>query len=480
MTDLCFASARELVARMRAGTVSARDVMTAHLDRIHQLNPAINAIVALLPDDRCLALADDADRKRIRGEDCGPLHGLPVAFKDTEPAVGFPCTQGSPLYRDEMPTVDSIVVERIRHAGAIPIGKTNVPEFAMGSHTYNRVYGTTRNPFDARMSAGGSTGGGAAAVTAGLLPIADGSDLGGSLRNPASFNNVVGLRPSVGLVPLGPGALPYGFGVKGPIARSVDDVALLLGVLAGADPRDPATYPSAPSSLAHVEAADLRGVRVAWSLDLGGAVPLDPRVRATLEPVRLVLETLGCIVDDAWPDLADAEDAFLTIRRWKSWHALGPLLARHPDEMKPEAIEEIEAGAHVSGTDVARAMEQHVAVMQRVARFQERHALLACTVSQVPPFDANLTWPRTIDGVAMDSYVSWMKSAYLISATWCPAISVPAGFTADGLPVGLQLVGRYREDAALLAMARAVEAALPAGRTRPPLATSGREGIAST
>lgn len=466
MPELCLASARALVDLIRTREVSAREVMAAHLERIQRVNPVLNAIVARLPDDRCLALADRADADLAAGAAVGPLHGLPVAFKDTEAAVGFPCTQGSPIFRDDWPMADSIVVERLRRAGAIAIGKTNVPEFAMGSHTYNRVYGATRNPYDHRKSAGGSTGGGAAAVTAGMLPFADGSDLGGSLRNPASFNNVVGLRPSVGLVPLGPAALPYGFGVKGPIARSVDDVGLVLSVMAGADPREPAAMPSQPATFATLAHPTPGGVRVAWSLDLGG-LPLDPRVRAALAPVRARLEDLGCLVEDACPDLTDAEDVFLTIRRWRSWHVLGPLLAKHRHEIKPEAIEEIEAGARLSGAEVARAMAQHVELMQRVAAFQTRYSFLACAVSQVPPFDVGIEWPREIDGVAMDSYVSWMKSAFLISATWCPAISVPAGFTTDGLPVGLQIVGRYREDAALLSFARAVEHVLDAGAIRP-------------
>jgi len=445
--------------------------MAAHLDRINRINPAINAIVAKLADGDCLELADRADAQLASGVEVGPLHGLPVAFKDTEPAVGFVCTQGSPIFRDALPTTDSILVERLRRAGAIPIGKTNVPEFAMGSHTYNRVYGTTRNPYDLSKSAGGSTGGGAAAVTAGLLPFADGSDLGGSLRNPASFNNIVGLRPSVGLVPLGPGALPYGFGVKGPVARTVEDVALLLSVMAGADPRDPAIYPSDAAKFADVVERDFTGVLVAWCPDLGG-LPLDPRTRAVIESTRARFEQLGCVVEDACPDLSEADDVFLTMRRWRSWHTLGPLLLTHPGEMKPEAVEEIEAGAGLSGADVAGAMARHVELMTRVWRFQRRFEFLICAVSQVPPFDAELTWPREIDGVRMDSYVSWMKSAYLISATWCPEISMPAGFTTDGLPVGVQIVGRYREDTALLAFARAFEQAVPSGKIRPLLAGS--------
>jgi amidase len=471
MSDLCMQPARALIRLLRLREVSAREVMAAHLDRINRINPAINAIVARLPDDDCLDLADRADARLASGAEVGPLHGLPIAFKDTEPAVGFLCSQGSPIFRDTRPVADSILVERLRGAGAIPIGKTNVPEFAMGSHTYNPVYGTTRNPYDLSKSAGGSTGGGAAAVTAGLLPFADGSDLGGSLRNPASFNNIVGLRPSVGLVPLGPGALPYGFGVKGAVARTVEDVGVVLSVIAGADPRDPAIYPSDPAALAAVSERDFTGVRVAWCPDLGG-LPLDPRTRRVIDSTRVHFEQMGCILDDVCPDLTDAEAVFLTIRRWRSWHALGPLLESHGHQIKPEAVEEIEAGARLSGSDVANAMARHVELMSRVSRFQQRYEFLICTVSQLPPFDAEITWPREVDGVRMDSYVSWMKSAYLISATWCPAISMPAGFTSDGLPVGVQIVGRYREDAALLAFARAFERVAPIGRIRPSLADS--------
>jgi amidase len=469
MTGLCDADARDLARLIRAREVSAREVMQAHLARIDRINPSINAIVELLPHDRCLQLADDVDRSLASGQVVGPLGGLPVAFKDTEPAVGFTHSQGSPIFRHVRPTADSTVVRRIREAGAIPIGKTNVPEFAMGSHTYNRVYGATRNPYDPSKSAGGSTGGGAAAVTTGMLPLADGSDLGGSLRNPASFNNIVGYRPSVGLVPLGPGALPYGFGVKGPVGRTVEDVALLLGVMAGAEDGDPSVFLSEPGAPVLMEPCDPRGIRVAWTVDLGG-LPVAADVRAALEPVRRVLEDLGCTVEDASPDLTGADEAFLTIRRWRSWHTLGPLLERYRGELKPEAVEEIELGARVTGAEVARAMSEHAALMERMAQFQRRYDFIACTVSQVSPFDIHVTWPREIDGVAMDRYVSWMKSAYLISATWCPAIAMPAAFTAAGLPVGLQIVGRFRRDAALLSFAREFERAHPVGRMRPPLA----------
>ncbi|HEY7186890.1 MAG TPA: amidase [Vicinamibacterales bacterium] len=468
--NLCFLDARDLAHQVRSRQISAREVMQAHLDQIHRLNPRLNAIVSLLPDDTCLALADAADRALASGAAVGPLHGLPIAFKDLQPAVGFPWTRGSPIFKDEHPVADSVLVERVRAAGAIPIGKTNVPEFGMGSHTYNRVFGTTLNPHDLTKSAGGSSGGAGAALATGMLPIADGSDLGGSLRNPANFNNVVALRPTVGLVPIAPDPMPLlGFGVNGPMARSVSDVAWLLGVMAGADDRDPSCFPSDPSVFHQPLARDLAGVRVAWCPDLGG-LPLDPRVRAVLERQRKTFESLGCVVDDACPEFGDVDSIFLTIRAWRTAAVLGPLLHSHRDQLKPEAVREIEAGRALTAADVSRAMVQHGELLERIRRFQERYPFFACAVNQVPPFDATLDWPKEIDGVKMDHYIAWMKSAYWISATFRPAISVPAGFTPEGLPVGIQIVGRSRDDLGVLQVAHAFEQATGVGRTRPRIA----------
>jgi amidase len=465
--DLCFMSAREMAGMIRTRQVSAREVMQAHLDRINRLNPTINAIVARLPDERCLALADDADRRAFRGEKIGPLHGLPIAFKDLEAAVGFPFTRGSPIYKDATADEDTILVERLRHAGAIPIGKTNVPEFGMGSHTYNKVYGTTVNPYDITRSAGGSSGGAAAALAAGMLPIADGGDLGGSLRNPANFNNIVALRPTVGLVPTMPNELPLlGFTVKGPLARSVTDVAFLLSVMAGADARDPGCHPSDPSMFLGDLHRSFRDARVAWCLDLGG-LPVDARVRSVLEDQRRTFEDLGCRVEEACPDLAAADGIFLTIRRWRSASVYRPLLERHRDQMKPEAIEEIEAGLKLDGADVGRAMMEHGRLLDQMRRFQEKYEFLIAVVNQVPPFDAVIDWPRAIGSVRMEHYAAWMKSAYWISATFRPSASVPAGFTSDGLPVGIQIVGRHREDFSVLQLAHAFEQATGFGRRRP-------------
>jgi amidase len=467
---LCFMSGRELANLIRLRKLSARQVMITFLEQIHRLNPKINAIVAKLDDDKCLALAEDADERSAKAERLGSLHGLPFAFKELEAAVGFPWTRGSPIYKDYMPTEDTIVVERLRNAGVLAIGKTNAPEFGMGSHTYNNVYGTTFNPYDLTKSAGGSSGGAGAALAAGLLPLADGSDLGGSLRNPGNFNNVVGFRPSVGLVPTGPTLLPFvGFAVKGPMARTVADAAFLLSVMAGSDPRDPACYPCDPSAFAGQLDRSFNDVRIAWCPDLG-KLPVDRGVRAVLEARRAIFVDLGCIVEDVHPDLSEADEIFLTIRSWRSWMMLGPLLEKHRHQMKAEALGEIEAGRTLSGADIGRAMLRHGELLARMRRFQEKYTFIVCAVNQVPPFDAKIDWPKEIETVKMEHYIAWMKSAYWISATFCPAISVPAGFTAVGLPVGIQIVGRYRDDLGVLQMAHAFEQATGFGRKRPALA----------
>jgi amidase len=428
--------------------------MAAHLERIDQLNPTLNAIVAKLDDEECLALADEADRALARGEDVGPLHGLPWAFKDLEDAVGFPNTAGSPIFRHRMPEADSPLVAMLRAAGVIPIGKTNVPEFGMGSHTYNNVYGTTLNPWDTTKSAGGSSGGAGAALATGMLPLADGSDLGGSLRNPANFNNIVALRPSSGIVPALVDDTSHGLNVKGPMARSVDDVAFLFGAMTGRE------WPLESDEV-------ISGTwRAAWSLDLG-ALPIDPRVREVLAASRPIFEGLGCLVEDASPDLSDAEHVFLTFRRQRAFKNLGALLWTDRRRMKPEAVEEIERGAGITPADVAKAEKKHAKLLARIGKFFETYRFLICAVNQVPPFDAMLDWPRAIDGVHMEHYAAWMKSAYWISTTLGPAISVPAGFTADGLPVGIQIVGRRGDDLGVLRLAFAFEKSTGFSRRRP-------------
>jgi len=417
--------------------------MIEHLDRINTLNPTLNAIVAKLDDDRSVALADDADRKLARGEDVGPLHGLPWAFKDLEDAVGFPNTMGSPIFKDRMPVQDAPIVAVLRRAGVIPIGKTNVPEFGMGSHTYNNVYGTTRNPHDPTKSAGGSSGGAGAALATGMLPLADGSDLGGSLRNPANFNGIVALRPSGGISPVLGDDQFLGLNVKGPMARTVPDLAFLFDVML--ERHEPWTLER-----------NLKSVRVAWCLDLG-CLPLDRRVRAVLDSRRRMFEDLGCIVEDAAPDLTGADEIFLRIRRRRSFVNLGPLLARNRHQMKPEAVQEIELGGGVTEAQVASAVDEHQRLLARTSKFFEKYDFLVCAVNQVPPFDAEIDWPHEIEGVKMEHYCAWMKSAYWISTTRCPAVSVPAGATPEGLPVGMQIVGRHGDDRGVLQIAYAVQ-----------------------
>ena len=464
--------ARELAALIQSRQISARDVMQVHLDRIARINPHVNAIVSKLPDEACLALADDADTRLARGDAVGPLHGLPIAFKDNQPVKGFPWTRGSRIFAHDTPLGESVFVSRVRAAGVIPIGKTNIPEFGMGSHTYNELFGATRNPYNLTRSAGGSSGGAAVALATGMLPVADGNDLGGSLRNPANFNNLVALRPTVGLVPVAPDPFPgIGFNVNGPLARSVSDLAFLMSVMAGPDPRDPDCFDSDPSVFTRPLDRDFAGTRVAWCLDLGG-LPVDRRVRQVIERQRQTFESLGCIVEDACPDLSGADEIFLTIRAWRAAGVLGPLLAEHRHLMKPEAIGEIERGLRITRDEVEQALIRHRSFVDAFRRFQERYPFIVCVVNQVPPFEVEIDWPKSIEGVAMNSYTDWMKSAYWISTTLCPAISVPAGFTDDGLPVGLQIVGRYKDDVSVLQLGYAFEQATRVGERRPPIALS--------
>lgn len=465
--DLCFSTARELADLLQRRQLSARELMTAHLAQIERVNPQINAIVSKLDDDQALALADTADRAFAAGETTGPLHGLPIAFKDLEDAVPFPTTFGSPIYRDNYPARDAIIVERLRKAGALGIGKTNVPEFGLGSHSFNPVFGVTRNPYDLTKSAGGSSGGAGASLATGMLPIADGSDMGGSLRNPGNFNNIVGFRPSPGLVPSWPTSTPWmGLSVKGPMARTVGDVALLLTAIVGADSRDQLALPIDPSTFAQPLDRDFKDVRVAWCPDLGG-LPLHPRVRAALESQRQVFSDLGCIVEEAAPDLTGADEIFLTLRAALSATGHEADLRDHRDLMKPEAVWNAEEGLKLSALDVGHAMVRQSDLFHRVREFMERYDFFLCAVNQVPPFDADLRYPTEIDGVQMENYIAWMKTAYWVTVTRSPAISVPCAFTPDGLPVGIQIVGRFRDDLGVLQLAHAFESATQLWRRRP-------------
>ncbi len=468
--EICFMPALELRDRIAAKELSAREVMSAFLQQIDRVNPAINAIVSKLDGEQALKLADEADAKLAKGEPVGPLHGLPHAVKDLVDAVGFPTTKGSPLHVNDYPERDCLIVERIRSAGALIIGKTNVPEFGLGSHSFNPVFGATKNPYDQTKSAGGSSGGAGAALATGMLPLADGSDSGGSLRNPGNFNNVVGFRVSPGLVPSWPNALPWiGVGVKGPMARSVEDTALLLSVMAGADRRDQLAYPVDTSTFTRPLDRDFTGVRVAWSPDLGD-LPLDPRVRSTLAKQRATFEALGCIVEDVAPPLQGADYVFHGLRAGLLASSNAENFAADRDQMKPEAVWNIEKGLEMSAVDLGQAMVRQEALFQRVREFMQTYEFIVCAVNQVPPFPAEWRYPEEIDGVPMENYIAWMKTAYYITVTRSPAISVPGGFTDDGLPVGVQIVGRFRDDLGVLQLAHAFEQATGFAKVRPAIA----------
>lgn len=455
-----YASAREMAAAVRSRQISARELLELHLERIAERNPTINAIVSL-DVERARAGAAAADQHLAAGHPVGPLHGLPFAFKDTHAVAGWRTTYGSTLFADHVPDRDELIVERIRRAGVVVIGKTNVPEFAAGSHTFNRVFGTTRNPVDPAYSAGGSSGGAAAALASGMVPLADGSDMGGSLRNPASFCGVVGLRPSLGRVPEWPRENQWETtSVGGPLARNVGDLALLLSVIAGPDPRSPVALGEPGAAFAPpVAPAPLQGLRVAWTADLGGLLEVDAEVAAVHEQAGRRFARHGASVFSAWPDLSLADDTFRTLRAWHFQARFGALLAEHPDAFKPALADNIRAGEPLTGADIARAYSQRTRLSEAMREFFGSYDLLVLPTSQVPPFPADQEFPAAINGRPMETYLDWMRSAYFITVTGCPAISVPAGVTAGGLPVGVQLVGPHGSDRRLLEIAAGFEAA---------------------
>ncbi|HEX6249040.1 MAG TPA: amidase [Nocardioidaceae bacterium] len=462
-----FSTAREMAAAVRAGHISARELLDLHLARIDEVNGDVNALVNLDPD-RARDQAAEADARQARGDEIGPLHGLPFAFKDTHQLAGWPTTYGSPLMVGNVPDTDELIVERVRAAGVVVIGRSNVPEFAAGSHTFNPVFGTTRCPFDLQRSAGGSSGGAAAALASGMVPLAEGSDMGGSLRNPASFNNVVGLRPGLGRVPEWPHQNAWETtSVEGPMARNVGDLALLLSVIAGPDPRVPLALETPGSVFAEPLGGSLAGLRVAVSVDLGGAFEVDHRVRAVVEAQREVFTAGGAEVDDDHPDLRGAEETFRTLRAWHLHAKLGRLLAENPGGMKQSLADNIRAGEPLTGADVARAYAQRTQLGERMRQFFETYDVLVLPVSQVPPFPADQEYPADINGRVQSTYLDWMRSAYFITVTGCPAMSLPAGFTPEGLPVGIQVVAPHSGERRLLEIAHAFERATGVGERRP-------------
>ena len=465
-TSFCFMSTVEMARLIRAKKLSAREALAAHLKQIERVNPKVNAIVTLVPEMAADAAAK-ADEKQARNETLGPLHGLPVAHKDLLETRGIRTTFGSPLFKDYIPTEDDIVVDRMRRAGAIIIGKTNTPEFGAGSQTFNKVFGATHNPYDLTKTCGGSSGGAAVSLACGFAPVVSGSDTGGSLRNPASFCNVVGFRPSIGRVPNPKAAFAWStLSTSGCLGRSVSDLAFVLSTIAGPDPRAPLSINEPGELFARPLDRSFQGVRVAWFKDLGG-VPFDPRVRTVVDGHRKTFESLGCIVEQAEPDFAPAEIAFRILRAWNSANAYGALLRDRPDAFKDTLKGEIEEGLRLTGTDVARAETAHGQLWRSFQAFLERYEYYVLPTTQLSAFEVDTPYPTEIAGVKFTNYIDWMKSCWYISATGNPAASVPGGFTAEGLPIGVQIVGRSKEDFSVLQMGHAFEQATGFGKKRP-------------
>ncbi len=473
MSGLVALDAVDLAAAIRDRRASCVEVMAAHLDQIERFNPAHNAIVALRDRDAVLREAAERDARLGAGDPVGPLHGFPLAVKDMQATAGIVTTQGSPIFRDFVPSADSLMVERLRAAGAIIIGKTNTPEFGLGSHTYNPVYGVTRNAYDPSKSAGGSSGGAAVALALRMAPLADGSDYGGSLRNPAGWNGVVGLRPSIGRVPntARDEWLPS-VTVTGPMARSVSDLGLLLSVQAGFDPRAPLSLAGDGLAFRTVAERDPRGKRLAWLGDFGGAAPCEPGVLALCERALATFEAMGCEVEPALPDYP-AEAAWAAFRTIRAWQAGGGLVDLYRDParrplLKPEAVFEVEAGLAVSAYDVTAAGIVRTEWGQAMRRLFEQYDFVVAPTAQVFPFDAGETWPRVIAGRTMRTYHEWMKGCCLVSLAGCPAVALPAGFGATGLPMGLQIAAPPQQDMDCLELGLAYERASGFTAWRPP------------
>jgi amidase len=464
LRSVCELDAVELARLIRRREVSAREVMADHLARVAQINPQVNAIVTLAAE-RAMTEAARADEITARGDATGPLHGLPVAHKDLFDTDGLRTTYGSRFFADHVPARNALIVARARAAGAIAIGKTNTPEFGAGSQTFNALFGATRNPYDLSKTCGGSSGGAAVALACGMVALADGTDLGGSLRNPAAFCNIVGLRPSPGRVPDESGSWSP-LGVHGPMARSVADLALFLSAIAGPDARSPLSIHEDGARFRAPLARDFAGTRIAWWRDLGG-VPIEQDIRIAVNAQRATFEQLGCVVEEDEPDFSGVAEAFPILRYAASYPLYAPLVARNRAWVKDTIQFEVAQAERLSAADVGRAWATHAAMQQRSREFFERYDYFVLPVTQVSPFAVTTEYPTEVAGVPMTSYIDWMRSCWYVSFMSNPAASVPAGFTAGGLPVGIQIVGRHRDDWSVLQLAYAFEHATQFGKRRP-------------
>ena len=475
--ELIDLSAVSVVERLRAGAVSPHDVLDALEARIAAVDPLVNALPTLC-FDRARTHAD-ALMQRPAGER-GVLAGMPVPIKDLTNVAGVRTTQGSTIFADFVPTASDVLVERLEAEGAVVYAKSNTPEFGAGANTFNDVFGATLNPYDTSRSAAGSSGGAAVALATGMAWLAHGSDLGGSLRNPASFCGVVGMRPTPGRVAQSRALCVDGtLGVQGPMARTVEDLALLLDAMAGEDRRDPLSKPRPAQSFLAAARSGWRPARVAYSADLG-ITPVDPQVADITRRAALRLAEAGVIVEEAHPDLAEAHESFQVLRAQSFATSLGALVEKYHDRLRPELVWNIEKGLRLTLAQVMRAEHQRAAMTARAVAFFDRYDLLLCPATIVPPFPVGERYVKSCNGVRFDTYVDWLAIAYAITLVCAPALSLPCGFTRDGLPVGLQIVAAPNGDGRVLAGARLLETILGLGTVRPvepKVARTGAAGI---
>jgi amidase len=470
--DLCFTPATELVRLYRARRASPLEVVQAVLARIDAVNPRVNAYVTLARES-ALRTARQATRALRPGATLPALHGVPVSIKDLTPTKGIRTTWGSKVFEHHVPAEDALIVQRLKAAGAIVVGKTNTPEFGAGGNTFNAVFGVTRNPWNLALTCGGSSGGAAVALACGMGPIAEGSDLGGSLRTPAAFCGVVGFRTTPGLVPLYPRDLAWdSLSVTGPMARTVADAALMLSVVAGPDDRAPLSYEvDARAFRAAVRRPSIKGWRVAWSPDLDGLIPVDAEVARVAEGATRVLRGLGARVRAVSPSFAELPEIVLGTRGLSMVALHADKLPEWRDRMQKGLLWNIEQGLALTPRGIARAQKLQTVLWHRVRRFMEGYELFVLPTVAVKPFPAEQPYPTEINGKPLEDYTRWFFLTYAITVLGLPVISVPAGFTRDGLPVGLQIVGRRRQEAAVLAAAAAFEAAAPWADRIPPAVT---------
>jgi Asp-tRNA(Asn)/Glu-tRNA(Gln) amidotransferase A subunit family amidase len=461
--QLCYTPATQLAQAIRTKTLSPVEVTNAFLERIEKLNPKINAYCTVT-SERARKAAQKAEAAVMRGDPLGPLHGVPFSLKDLTPTKGIRTTSGSKIFEHHVPTEDALLVERLYAAGGILLGKTNTPEFGCKALTDNKIFGTTYNPWNLECTPGGSSGGAGAAVAAGLGPLAEGSDLAGSIRIPASFCGIVGLKPSPGRIPRYPNTNAWNtLSLNGPMTRTVADAALMFQVMVGPDDRDPISLPDTGEDFCAAVHGDLKlsGLRVAWTPDLGGMAPVDPVVQEICAKATRVFIDLGCSMEEGGPDFHGAHELFAVLNANLRMAAVGDYAGQWANEMDPLLVWRIEQGKQYSLTDVSKAEKARTALYQRVRKFFENYDLLLLPTTPVPPYSAHHGYPQEIAGRRITTPYEILILTYAFNLTGQPAISVPAGWTEDRLPIGLQIVGRRKAEALVLKAAAAFEAAAP-------------------